>query len=249
MTEDVADSVWKLFGTSFHLLMEKHGGKNALIEERVYATIKGVKVSGCPDRVDQKYVWDWKTTKAYSRKSRLLEWSKQVNAYNYLLHVNGFEMEGLKILALYKDWRRSEALKDPSYPEKDVQIIDLPKWNHEDTKTFLEKRVELLEKNQEVPDDYLPECSAEEMWTRDEKFLVKKVEGKVAIKGGVKDTLKDAEEMVAAQTKPEAYRIEHKPGIRARCEGYCPVSEFCSQNMKYKIENGQEDHEKVEVEA
>jgi len=247
LTEDVSDSIWKLFGKGFHMLMEKHGGKHSLTEERLFMEIGGRKISGAPDWYDGEKLWDWKTTKAYARKSRLAEWTKQVNAYRFLLEHYGFKVSGTYIMALYKDWRKSEALKDPNYPQKDSEVIEIEKWTNDITENYLSERVKKLVANEKVIDDNLPECTKEEMWTREEAWVVVKKGKTRAINGGVKFSKEDAEKVLGEQKKPEENEIIHRPGIRARCEGYCSVSEFCSQRMKFKIENGIE--ELAEVEA
>ena len=247
LTEDVSDQVWKLFGKAFHLLMEKHGGKNSLSEERLHMELAGRKISGAPDYFDGKELWDWKTTKAYARRSRLAEWTKQVNAYRFLLNHYKFHAEKQFILALYKDWRKHEALKDAMYPQKDIEVIPIEMWPHDKTEAYLRGRITLLIANETVNDDNLPECTDEEMWTREQKWKVVKKGKDRAINGGAKDSEEEAKKFMSEQKKPEEHEIKFVIGVRARCEGYCPVSEFCSQFHKYRIESGLEDHDEAEV--
>lgn len=245
-SEDVSDMVWKLFGKSFHLLMKKYGGKDALSEERLFMDLGGRKITGEPDYFDGKELWDWKTTKAYARKSRLGEWSKQVNAYRYLLKHYKFAPEKQFIMALYKDWRRSEAMADPAYPQKDIEVIPIEIWPDAQIEAFLKSRIALLVKHEKTVDDNLPECTDEEMWTRNTIWAVVKKGKDRAINGGVKFNEEEAKKFMAEQKKPEELEVKFRPGERARCAGYCPVSEFCSQWMKFKVENGIEDSKEPE---
>lgn len=238
LSEDVSDRVWLLFGKAFHLLMEKHGGENSLKEERLFMELGGRKISGAPDYFAGNELWDYKTTKAYARKSRLAEWTKQLNCYKYLLEHYGFKVEKLFIQALYKDWRKHEALKDPSYPQKDIEVIPIEIWSNDIVESFLKNRIALFVKHEKDVDDNLPECTPGEMWERPTIWAVVKKGKTRAINGGVKFTEAEAKTYLAEQKKPEDHEIDHRPGVRARCEGYCSVSEFCSQRLKWKIENG-----------
>ena len=81
----------------------------------------------------------------------------------------------------------------------------------------------------------LPECTAEERWERPSKFAVRKPGRKTALR--VFDDLVQAQDL-AAQT-PSGY-VEHRPGASVRCEGYCPVAQFCAQWQKIAAQSQHE---------
>ena len=82
----------------------------------------------------------------------------------------------------------------------------------------------------------VPECTPEEMWEKPEAFAVMKEGGARA--RSVHDKLVDAENaLLSAKQKAkknEQFFIEHRPGVRTRCEGFCQVAPFCDQFKTYK---------------
>ena len=73
------------------------------------------------------------------------------------------------------------------------------------------------------------------MWEKPEYFAVKK-DGGVRAKS-VHEKREDAERALAQANekakKGETFLIEHRPGARTRCEGFCQVAAFCSQYKNY----------------
>jgi len=245
LSADVSDSTNLLIGIGFHLLMEKHGLKNALHEERFYATVNGVKISGAVDFFDGETLWDFKTTSVYSGKyeGRKFEWTKQLNAYNWLLWKNGFGAKTLKILAVYKNWSLRDAETKDGYPQRASEVIELPIYTFNEVEAFLQERVSLLEKYEEATDDSLLECTDDETWMRGEKWGVKKPKNKKATRSF--ETKEEAEAFLKTASSPEDFEIVFKPGTRNRCNSvFCPASLFCSQHLRNTIsedEDGKDD--------
>ena len=61
---------------------------------------------------------DYKTTSAWTTvfQSQIKEWTEQLNCYAYLYRTQGFSVDKLEIIAIYRDWSRTNALKDKNYP-------------------------------------------------------------------------------------------------------------------------------------
>ena len=78
-----------------------------------------------------------------------------------------------------------------------------------------------------MPDDELPECTAEERWERPIKYAVKKEGRKSALR--VLDSLKDAENYMAEKKLFAKHFVETRQGESVRCESYCAVQPFCNQ--------------------
>jgi len=116
-------------------------------------------------------------------------------------------------------------------------VIDIPLWPVERQEAYIKQRIHLQESaffDIEVGSE-VAECTPEEMWEKPEYFAVKK-DGGVRAKS-VHEKREDAERALAQANekakKGETFLIEHRPGARTRCEGFCQVAAFCSQHKKY----------------
>ena len=234
ITEDASDRIWSLAGRAVHKILEMAKEKHTLQEERLFATVLGRKISGSFDRYDDGVLQDWKFVGAWSGRfeSRLWEWTKQLNSYAWLLREHGFPVTRLEIVAIYRDWKKTDALRSADYPQRKAEVIPIPLYAHEEAGQFLKERVQALIDAEDVPDDNLPNCSAEEMWLREIKWALKKKKNKRATKNY--ETEMEAKKALAEQAKPEEFEVVEKPGARLRCESYCSASLFCSQHVTFK---------------
>jgi hypothetical protein len=108
--------------------------------------------------------------------------------------------------------------------------FELPLWTLGETQSWIEKRVRAHQAAELLPDNMLPECTAEERWEQPSKYAVKKEGRKAAVKGGVLQSLEEAEGLV--KTLGDGHSIEHRPGESTRCAYYCRVKDFCHQAKK-----------------
>ena len=226
LEEDAMSRVWSVFGTAVHNLFEDHT-KEGTAEERLYVEIDGVKVGGQMDHVKDGVITDYKVTSVYKvMKDTPKEWIEQQNIYALLQAERGTPVHKLQICAILRDWSRTKALQDRSYPQAPIQIIQLPLWPLEETQHFLEERVALHLTNSLVKDEALLPCTEEEMWAQPTTYALMKPEGKRATK--VCSSLEEA----AANLSGDLTIVE-RPGKRTRCQDYCPVKNFCSQYKEY----------------
>jgi len=220
ITEDVSDRVWALFGSAVHHILER-SQTTARIEERLFAEVAGWTISGQFDRliVEDKLLQDWKVTTSYKALGEKKDWERQQNILRWLCHVNGIEVEKLQIVTIIRDWQRSRAEEDPTYPRTPVHTIDLPVWDLDITEEYITERVRL---HQEARAGFAEPCTDEERWYTGSKFAIVKPGGKRALK--VLDTLEGAQELLK-----EGQEIEHRPGTYTRCERFCEAAPFCAQ--------------------
>jgi hypothetical protein len=258
---DVSEEIWKLFGSAVHYILEQ-GSKEKVnldeqpdatqlreeaatrninpfvqTEERLYASMGGVKISGKPDWYNsyEGVVQDYKVTQVYKvQKGDLSDWEAQGNIYAWLFEDNQMDVNSFQIVAILKDWKPSEkarAKPEDNYPDTQVQIVDIPLMNPLSRARFVLERVELHEsvsKLTNAEDIYkASSCSAEDRWHQPDSFAVMKKGGKRATPGGVFDNLKEAQAFL--EEKGSEYEIEHRLGADKRCEEYCPVAKFCAQ--------------------
>lgn len=241
LTEDASDMVWSLFGTAVHNILEHGKDEHHIVEERVFTVVNGFTISGAIDLQevyeDGTVLSDYKTTSAYAVVNQKADWEYQLNCYAYLLHkAKGVKVKKIQIVAIVRDWARRDTVRE-GYPKAPIVVIDIPLWSVERQDEYIKQRIHLQESaffDIEVGSD-IAECTPEEMWEKPEYFAVKK-DGGVRAKS-VHEKREDAERALAQANekakKGETFLIEHRPGARTRCEGFCQVAAFCSQHKKY----------------
>ena len=244
IVEDVSDRTYALYRQLVHLLLERAGeqSRNAINEERLYAEVGGWTISGQTDTLtltedqrswiisDYKFVTAYKFKRSYSGELVMPEeYEQQLNMYGHLLRENGFKVDGLKIVAIYRDWSKLEAKRDSNYPQLGAETHDVPLWSEDKARSFMEERVRL---HQNAEND-LPECTDDERWAKPDKYaLMPNANSARARK--LFDSEIDASTWAAANKMKPGWVIDHRKGANVRCENYCVVSEWCEQ---FKILN------------
>ena len=234
LTEDAAGMVWSLFGTALHNILEHGKDDHHIVEERVFAEIDGMTISGAIDlqeiEEDGIILSDYKTTSAWAVQNEKQDWHNQLNGYAFLVEkAKGRKVKKLQIVAIIRDWSSREAKQKESYPQAPIVVIDIPLWSFEDREQYIRNRIHAHTEaffEDETGGEIAP-CTPDEMWEKPEKFAVMK-EGGVRAKS-VHDTQQEAE--IALPSK--GYFIQHRPGERTRCDSFCQVSAFCSQHQQY----------------
>lgn len=240
IVEDVADYGHALFGSAVHMVLEVSGAPEtgALLEERLFMDVNGVRISGGMDHCllyPTGVLDDYKTSSVWAVMHGLKwEWEAQTNLYRLLQHTNGRVVTELRIIAWLKDWSLGKARTVAGYPEKDVVVLDVPVWDIERAQRYAEERVaahalaDLWVANTGALQWPEPFCTDEERWTRPRVWRVIKENQKRAIPGGVCDS--ETEANYKAQAIPGA-RVEEGGGEPIRCIDYCTVGRagFCTQ--------------------
>jgi len=250
VTEDASDRVYALLGQLAHLLLERAGeqDRNSLTEERLYTDVGGWRISGQTDTItltpDQEgytisdyklcTVWKFKRDK-FDPDTPVMpeEYEQQLNMYAHLLRANGFQVDALKIVAMYRDWSIREAGRDKSYPQNVAETHDVELWSEERAKGFMEERVRL----HQAAENDLPECSDLERWAKPAKYALKTNAKNVRAR-----KLFDSEEAAFEWAEDPSNKmkvgwvVEYRPGENVRCENYCNVQQFCSQWQSLKNE-------------
>lgn len=236
LESDVIDRVPSLLGTAVHKIIEK-GAKdlpNHIIEERLFATINGWKISGAVDlQIDNgDGTWainDYKVTSVYSVLSDKPEWEQQLNCYAYLARLaHGRNITSLKIIAILRDWQRKQAEIKADYPQGQIAVVDIPVWTPEQQEAYVTGRVALHQAAKKAVDtgNDLDYCTDQERWVRGESWALVKEGRKTAVK--LYDNETEANEAAAAAGN--GHSVQHRPGSAIRCAGnYCLVSAWCRQ--------------------
>jgi len=229
VVEDVSERIWSLMGQAVHTVLER-AGTSALIEERLYADVNGWKVSGQFDRlhVADQVLQDWKVCSVYKADGDI-SWERQLNVLRWLAFKNGLDVQRLQVVAIFRDWKRSEAVRKTEYPQQNVKVIEVPVWTIEQAQAYIDHRVDLHQRS-EAGEEI--ECTDDERWYSGTSYALMKDGGKRAKK--VADTVAELGEI------PAGHFIEERPGMNRRCEGYCEVAPFCKQFQKWKQENNKQ---------
>jgi hypothetical protein len=227
IVEDVSEQLWRLLGTATHYMIDKSSGAAVLAEERLSVSVNGWTVSGKIDLLCQ-YVNDYKVTSVWAfLLGDKPEWEAQLNAYDLLLRTHGHDApDGLRIIAILRDWKKSDYLRDPSrYPAAPIMIKEVPRWSPEEQVQWMTDRVKLHQAAAEQPDAALPMCQPEERWQSETTYAVMKEGNKRATK--VCATEGEAETFIMQQAKPGQFDLVERPGACRRCAEYCDVAKFC----------------------
>ena len=235
VVEDVADRVWAVMGQAVHAVLER-AQTSALVEERLYAEVNGWKVSGQYDRMHlaDRVLQDWKVCSVFKADGDE-SWERQLNVLRWLAHKNGYTVDRLQVVAIFRDWSKSKAQRDPNYPQTPIKVIEVPVWTLEQAEAYIAERVGL---HQRSDAGEVIECTEEERWYSGTTYALMKEGGKRAKR--VVPILADLGEI------PEGHYVVERPGVNRRCQDYCEVAPFCAQWQAIKPETQGEDSNDVD---
>lgn len=241
---DVSDLLWSLDGQLAHEALRRAGAMNALQEENMTIRVAGWTISGTPDLYQTtdsagrlEVLTDWKRTSVWAivYRSRIAEWTAQLNLYALLFERAGFPVRHLQTTVMLRDWDEDKANADRekggNYPLAPVLNIPLDLWTDEFRTAFLRKRVS-LHKRARLQKRWAP-CDPSERWVQGEAWAVMRRKRKRAT--SVLDNPKAARdrlaEIEATGVPRKELHVEHRPGVFRRCARYCDVGRngFCPQ--------------------
>ncbi len=247
---DAADSIWSLFGSAVHNILESAADKNKqqLAEERLYAVLNGTKISGMFDRYEASSfsIDDYKVTSVWkATKGDIKDWTAQLNIYRWLFKENYPDMpvEQLRIHAILRDWSFREAKKSAEiggdYPPTQIFTIGIPVWDIEDTIKFMSDRINQVEEARTAVNATelfaKTPCSIEDRWAKPDGWAVFSPS-----KNRTQKLFISSEDMTLEMCEKEArlkavnmiapgYKAVMRRGESVRCENFCLVKSFCAQ--------------------
>ena len=228
ITVDAADSVWVVWGTAVHALMESQKDDN-FHEERFKVRVENSWITGQVDSYDMQnhVIYDWKTASIWKVQFKdFTDWKKQGLTYAWLMKQSGFEVSRCVFVALLKDHSKTKAKTDKEYPQSPVFTyqFDVTEADLAETEARIKDKIRQIEQAQEASDDEIPPCSPEERWADADKWAVMKNGRKTALK--LFDSEVDAENFAGEQGN--SCYVEYRPATSRKCADYCPCCEFCS---------------------
>jgi hypothetical protein len=221
---DVSQMLWSLLGSALHVVMERGETSGWIKEERLFAEVDGVSISGAIDLQEEGEsgitIYDYKFTSAWAVMQEKEEWIQQLNIYKWLVEtVKQRKVVGLKICAMVRDYSKHDLRE--AYPAAPICIVDVPLWDSVKTEMYIRERLEMHRESKMRADfeEDLQNCSNEERWMSETTFAVKR-EGRV---------FKTIEEATELAEKEKGY-VETRLGEPKRCTGdFCGVSQWCAQ--------------------
>jgi hypothetical protein len=226
---DASDRIWVLLGSAIHYILEHGETPDSEREKPLTAEIDNLPIVGRPDLSHQLTTWDYKITSAWSmvfESEGRTDWHAQLNLYRWLRLKNNLPTEKLQVCAILRDWQQSKAY-DANYPPIPVAIIDIPIWPDEKVESYLKERIRMHLEAEKLPDDELPLCTTDDMWSKPTTYAIMKPNRKTAVR--VCYSREEAEQKMF-----EGEYIVERPGKRSRCLGYCDVRAWCNQFKEYK---------------
>lgn len=228
ITVDVKDSIWALWGTATHHLLEKEYD-GTFTEEKFEQKVGDLTVTGRVDCYDManEILYDYKTTSAWKIVYKNFEdWYKQGMIYSWLLSKKGLKVNKCKFVAILRDWSETESLRKPDYPTSPVYVyeFDVTDADIKSVEEVIEQKIAQIESQKKVADDELPECSKDERWASADVYAVMKEGRKTSVKNF--DNKEDAENL--AKELGDKHYVETRPGVDKKCTRYCSCCEFCN---------------------
>lgn len=244
ITVDVKDSMWALWGTATHHLLEKEYD-GTFTEEKFEQKVGDLTVTGRVDCYDManEILYDYKTTSAWKVVYKNFEdWYKQGMIYSWLLSKKGLKVNKCKFVAILRDWSETESLRKPDYPTSPVYVyeFDVTDADIKSVEEVIEQKIAQIESQKEVADDSLPECSKDERWASADVYAVMKEGRKTSVKNF--DNKEDADNL--AKELGDKHYVETRPGVDKKCTRYCSCCEFCNY---YREHYGNKEEGKVEL--
>lgn len=228
ITVDVKDSMWALWGTATHKLLEKEYD-GTFTEEKFEEKVNGLTVTGRVDCYDMEHeiLYDYKTTSAWKIVYKNFEdWYMQGMIYAWLLSKKGLKVNKCKFVAILRDWSETESKRKADYPVSPVYVyeFDVSDADLKSVEEVIIQKVAQIEKSKDIADDELPECAKNERWASADVYAVMKKGRKTSLKNF--DNEEEAEKM--ATELGENHYVEVRPGTDKKCTRYCACCEFCS---------------------
>ena len=246
LEEDVSEMLWALFGQAIHGVIERGGNADGWIPEvrLTHEVDRGDPMTAVTGQIDaydadSATIWDWKSCSVWSMKDvaesgvgiAKPEWAWQANCYRWLAEREGWDVEEMRILAICRDHRQSEASRynawyppTPFVPLEVPVIEDIEDRMRERIMEHMSADVSLELGEYQLYQDH--PCSDEDRWSREGKHRVfRSPKHKRAYR--VFDSLGEAESMAAGI---KGAVVISEPTVHVRCERFCAVRDQCAQN-------------------
>ena len=234
ITTDASKLIWAVFGTAIHDFLEKRQELDTeLKEEKIVVPVGDYTLSGKFDlyNAEQKMVTDYKTTSAWTIIHKSFDdWIRQGLIYAVMLEHIGFDVNKFQVIAMLKDHKESEKLRNSDYPVSPVSnlIFDITDEDKKITWEWIQDRFKLIAEYESLPDDNIPCCEPDERWSNGNTYAVMKEGRRSALRVLESDSL--AWDWIKDNVKEgdlSNVTVVERPGLDRKCTGYCFANTFC----------------------
>lgn len=231
ITTDAADRIYSLIGQVGHGICERlSNDPDFIAEQRFYMDVDGTKIGGQIDLYQKSTctLYDYKVCSYWVSKEGVKpEWKQQANVNALLLRRAGLPVYRAVYIAIFRDWSKPKAgLGDT--PELPVMSFEVALQPEQMTLDWIKARI----KSHKDAIKYLPECTAEERWSKPDQWAVMKKGQKKAIKLHDEFDVAQRHQGMLSDVAGKKYYIEKRPGESTRCKFYCECAPFCEQFKK-----------------
>jgi len=197
------------------------------LEQRISRRMGKWRITGKFDFVGEGRVQDFKSTSTFTYK-------KQVNADKYTQQGSIYRWLDPKLITqdqmdihyIFMDWKGAMVKSDPKYPPRRFHTQSFPLLGLVETEQFIAKKIALIEKYWDAPEDTLPECDSEELWRSEPQFKYYKNPIKTVRSTNNFDNR--AEAMTKYVADGSVGFVKEVPGQVTACK-YCSAFAACSQ--------------------
>ena len=229
--DDPYENPWKFISTIFHALMEQHSPEDEIAEERMFAEIGGVTISGAMDvqaGPDHSVtIGDYKMTTVYGIKDTK-KFEQQLNIYAWLIESQTSKVvTSLKVYAFLRDWRISSSETVRGYPPTPGITIQLPLWDYDERESFIADKVSTLLSCKDLPDDDLPECTHEGRWPSGTSYRVVDMRDDSYVEFDRKGDAQKHWDQLDSDSQFNSALGKTFSEYR-RCKSYCPFNKICN---------------------
>ena len=226
---DCSDSTFMVLGKGVHAVLERYSeGESEFAEERLNVELEnGYSVSGAIDLYDmaKAEVVDYKTASVWKVIYQDYDdWRKQGLTYAWLLHKNGFPCKSVVFYAILKDWSKTKAKVDGTYPQSPIVKVEFDTSAVAWVEELVRTKIDEIAFYENKPDEELPLCSEEDRWNEGDKYAVMKNGRKTALR-----VLDSQEEAETYKAQNGGDYIEVRQGTDKKCIDYC----LCCTKCKY----------------
>jgi hypothetical protein len=197
------------------------------LEQRLKKQMGKWIITGKFDFVGEGRVQDFKTASVWS-------YMNQVNANKQTLQGSIYRWLDPKLITqdemdihhIFMDWKAGMVKTDPNYPQQRFKRQIFPLLPLHETERFINKKVELIDKHWDTPEEELPLCEDEELWRSEPVFKYYKNPAKTARATKNFDNLHDAR--LRFVEDGSVGFVKEVPGQVTACK-YCPAFAICTQ--------------------
>lgn len=201
--------------------LEQRLSKTITVNGRVW------NVTGKFDFVGEGRVQDFKSTSVWTYKNQVngTKYTQQGSIYRWL-DPKLITQDEMDIHYIFTDWKAGMQRSDPSYPPKRFHKQTFPLLSLAETSNFIQRKLALIDKYWDAPEEEIPHCDDEELWRSEPVFKYYKNPA------STKRSTKNFDSMYDARVRfiedGSVGVIKEVPGQVTACK-YCPAFAICTQ--------------------